>query len=180
MRNLKPQPPPDHDSVVADWQQNAEARVDKNFEFLHSLKWKDYDFEPDDLADELHRQAFQIVDCTRCTNCCRTATVILDQEDVDRIAARLGIAAQEFIEKYLERDEIEGGFAMRQKPYPLLGDDNRCTVYEVRPTNCRGYPNTDKKCFARRVFAHAANSLMCPAVFWIVEQMRQRARRRRR
>ncbi len=133
---------------------------------------------PGEVAAELHKKAFQIVDCTRCANCCRTATITLNQEDIQRIAAHLGMEVPAFIEKYLERDEMNGSLIMRQKPCPLLGDDNRCTVYDVRPIVCREYPHTDTKDFTTRTYGHSANARMCPAVFWIVEQMRQRAFRK--
>ncbi len=178
MGSRKQRPKLDHDSVIAGWQQHAEKNDDKNFDFLHSLKRRDFGFDPSDIAAELHKQAFQIVDCTRCANCCRTATITLNQEDIDRIAAHLGMEVPAFFEKYLERDELEGRLRMRQKPCPLLGDDNRCTVYEVRPRVCREYPHTDKEGFELRTYTHAANTRMCPAVFWIVEQIRLRASRK--
>lgn len=170
-------PKPDHESVVADWQQHAQENDERNFEFLRSLKWHDYGFDTDELAAELHERAFQIIDCTRCANCCKTMTVKLEQSDVDRIARHLDMTSAKFVEKFLEPDEEEGGFIMRQKPCPLLGDDNRCTVYDVRPTVCREYPHTDKDCFSTRTINHANNALDCPAVYWIVEHMRDRARR---
>lgn len=166
---------PDHDSVVADWHHHSKESDDINFQFLRNLKIRDYGFRPDELAGELHEKAFQIVDCTRCANCCRTANVTLDQDDIDRISKHLGLGTQEFTDKYLEPHEQEGMFAMRQKPCPLLGDDNLCTVYDVRPAGCREYPHTDKEGFTTRTFGHAQNALICPAVFWIVEKMRQRA-----
>ena len=169
------EPMPDHDSVVADWQQHAKENDDINFKFLRSLKRRDYGFRPSELASELHEKAFQIVDCTRCANCCRTANVTLDQDDIDRISKHLGMGTQEFIDQHLKPSEREGMFTMRQKPCPLLGDDNLCTVYDVRPKGCREYPHTDKDGFTSRTFGHAHNALMCPAVFWIVEKMRHRA-----
>lgn len=52
------------------------------------------------------------------------------------------------------------------------GDDNLCSIYEVRPAECREYPHTNKPGFTTRTVRHASNALACPAVFWIVEQMR--------
>lgn len=77
----------DHDSVVEDWQQNAQRHDEENYRFLRSMKSRDYGFDPDELAGELHEQAFQIVDCTRCANCCKTATIRFSDEDIERIAA---------------------------------------------------------------------------------------------
>ena len=168
----------DHDSIVQDWRNHAEQNDDKNYRFLQSLKHRDYGFEPDELAGELHEQVFQIVDCTRCANCCKTMTVLLTKTDIERIAKHLDMPVQEFAERYLEPDEKEAPLLeMRQQPCPFLGDDNRCTVYDVRPAACREYPHTDKEDFTFRTMLHANNAKQCPAVFWIVEQLRLRSRR---
>ena len=58
----------DHDTIVDDWRKNAERHDDENYEFLRSMKFRDYGFDPDELAGELHEQAFQIVDCTKTTS----------------------------------------------------------------------------------------------------------------
>ncbi|MCH7688204.1 MAG: YkgJ family cysteine cluster protein [Planctomycetes bacterium] len=42
-----------------------------------------------------------------------------------------------FIETYLEADEDDVPYKARQLPCPFLGDDDRCTIYDVRPTVCR-------------------------------------------
>jgi uncharacterized protein len=165
----------DHDAIVEDWRQNAERHDDENYEFLRSLKFRDYGFDPDELATELHQQAFQIVDCTRCANCCKTMSVEFSEADIERIAGHLNIPVNEFVEKYLESDEEHASHRARQKPCPFLGEDNRCTIYEVRPTVCREYPHTDKEGFTFRTMSVANNTLVCPAVFWIVEQMKRRA-----
>jgi hypothetical protein len=164
--------PVDHESVVNDWRRNAAAHADANFDFLHSLKSSDAR-KTDALAGRLHREAFEIVDCTRCANCCKTMSVRLNREDIERIAGHLGMSPAEFAAKYLkptDDDELE----IVAKPCPFLGTDDRCTIYEVRPDCCRGYPHTDAKGFATRTMSHSANTLVCPAVFWIVEQMRER------
>jgi hypothetical protein len=177
----------DHDTIVEDWRRNAKSHGDENYEFLRSLKFRDYGFDPDELAAELHERAFQVIDCTRCANCCKTLDIKITSTDAERIAQHLNMAADAFGETYLATDE-EGGRKFRQQPCPFLGEDDRCQIYGVRPTDCREYPHTDKKWFASRTMAHASNALACPAVFWIVEQMRSyglngqtsRSRRRQR
>ncbi len=165
-----------HDGIVDDWRRHAEKHDGKNYRFLRSLKTRDCGFDPDEAAAELHEQVFGTVDCTRCANCCKTMTVLLDRPDIDRIAGHLGMAAQEFIDTHLEPGENGDLPKMRQQPCPFLGGDNRCTIYEVRPACCREYPHTDKEGFATRTMLHADNAKECPAVFWIVEQLRHRAR----
>ena len=139
------------------------------------MKFRDYGFDPDELAGELHEQEFQIVDCTRCANCCKTMDINFSDEDIERIAGHLKMATAEFVETYLESDDENSPYKTRQKPCPFLSDDDRCTIYDVRPTVCREYPYTDKEGFTFRTMAVANNALRCPAVFWIVEQMKRRA-----
>jgi Fe-S-cluster containining protein len=165
----------DHESVVEDWRQNAKSHDEDNYEFLRSMKVQEYDFDPDELAGQLHNQAFQIVDCTRCANCCKTMTITFNDADIKRIAKHLNMGTAKFIETYLEAGEKKGSSKARQKPCPFLGEDNRCTIYAVRPTVCREYPHTDKQGFTHRTMGVANNALVCPAVFWIVEQMKRRA-----
>ncbi len=76
---------------------------------------------------------------------------------------------------YLKADE-DGDLVLKTLPCPFLGTDNRCTVYEVRPRDCAEYPHTQKKGFSSRTHGIANNSLTCPAVFYIIEQMRARRR----
>ena len=47
-------------------------------------------------------------------------------------------------------------------------------IYAVRPADCVEYPHTDKEGFTFRTYGTADNSLVCPAVFYIVEQLRAR------
>ena len=46
-----------HDSVVEDWRQNAESNDAENYDFLRSMKAKDYGFDPDELAGSLGRSS---------------------------------------------------------------------------------------------------------------------------
>ena len=174
----------DHDTAVEDWRHNAKSHDDENYEFLRSLKFRDYGFDPDELAAELHERAFHVVDCTRCANCCKTLDIKVTTTDAERIAEHLNMATEAFGETYLATDE-EGGRKFRQRPCPFLGEDDRCQIYGVRPTDCLEYPFTNKEGFVFRTMGHANRALTCPAAFWIVEEMRSRSlgrqvRRRRR
>ncbi len=164
-----------HDSIVRDWEENAERNDDANYNFLRRLKHQEHGFDADEVAGELHRKAFQIVDCTQCANCCKTKRPTFDESDVERIAGHLNMDQAEFIDTYLEANADDPPYSTSQAPCPFLGEDNRCTVYEIRPATCREYPYTDKEGLVFRTMGVANNALVCPAVFWIVEQMKQRA-----
>jgi uncharacterized protein len=166
-----------HDALVADWKANAKKHDEKNYLFLRSLKQKS-EKKVDRIALELHQEAFSIVDCTKCANCCRTMRIVVTDQDIPRIARHLEMGRDEFIAAYLERDEEDGGYRMKTTPCPFLGDDDKCKIYDVRPEKCRGYPFTDKVDFTFMSITHANNAVVCPAVFYIVEQMKRRLRRR--
>lgn len=146
-RRKTPSPGLNHEAVVENWQQNAEHHDEENYRFLRSLKFRNYGFNPDELAADLHQQAFQILDCTRCANCCQSLTIMFNGEDIQRIAGHLNMTVDEFMAEYLEFDgengnEEDGLYKARRQPCPFLGDDNRCAIYDVRPAVCREYPHT--------------------------------------
>ncbi len=150
----------DHNSIVQDWQQNAEIHDRENYEFLRSMKFEDYGFEPDELAGALHERAFQLVDCTRCANCCKTMDVVFSESDIKRIAGHLSMAVDKFIDTHLELDDEKRYYIARQKPCPFLGEDDCCTIYDVRPTVCQEYPHTDKEGFTFRTRGVACKALV--------------------
>src|SRR5438445_8154149 len=120
-----------HDALLSNWKENAKEQDDENYQFLRSLKQKSGK-KVDRIALELHQEAFRIVDCTRCANCCRTLRPVFSDEDIDRIVVHLVMVRDEFIAAYLERDEEQDRYRTRTTPCPFLGDDNRCTIYDVR------------------------------------------------
>lgn len=162
----------DHSTMIGEWRRSAQAHDDENYEFLRSLKFRDYGYDPDNLAADMHERVFKIIDCTRCANCCKTVDIMLTPTDAERIAGHLAMAIDEFVEAYLTTDEGDQ-YWVQEKPCPFLSQDDCCTIYDVRPKNCREYPHTDKEEFATRTIQHANNALTCPAVFWIVENMKR-------
>ena len=166
----------DMQTIVDDWRANAERHADRNFTFLHGLKMKD-DRVVDRVAHRLHEEAFSIIDCTKCANCCKTVSPLFRKSDIRRIAQHLAMKPAELQATYLQADE-DGDLFVKSLPCPFLGTANRCIIYEVRPRDCAEYPHTQKKGFTFRTHSVASNSLTCPAVFYIIEQMRARHRRR--
>lgn len=162
-----------HDDLVADWKAKAEKHEEENHQFLRSLK-EQSSKKVDRIALQLHQEAFSIVDCTRCANCCRTMQIGVTKEDIPRIAGHLGRAPKEFIAAYLKKDKVHGGYRMNTMPCPFLGDDNKCKIYDVRPEGCRNFPSTDKPDFRSRSIVNTFDAVFCPAVFYMVEQMKKR------
>jgi Fe-S-cluster containining protein len=48
-------------------------------------------------------------------------------------------------------------------------------VYQHRPTACREYPHTDRKRMHQILDLTMRNTAVCPAVFTIVERMKEEA-----
>ena len=75
--------------------------------------------------------------------CCSTTGPLFTDKDIGRIARHLRIKPSEFTEKYLRIDE-DKDYVLQQVPCAFLGEDNRCSIYDVRPKACREFPHTDR------------------------------------
>lgn len=146
----------------------AEAVNKKFFARLKRTKPK----ELDDVMQDLHREAFEETDCLQCANCCKTTSPIFYQKDIERIAKHLRMKSSDFIDKYLHIDE-DKDYVLNIAPCPFLDSDNYCSVYDSRPTACREYPHTNRKRFYQILDLTLKNTAICPAVFGIVEKLKQ-------
>lgn len=126
----------------------------------------------DERIHALHEEAFEEIDCLDCANCCRTLGPRITDADVQRLAAHLRLRPSAFTERYLRLDE-DGDYVFLSMPCPFLGDDNYCSVYDVRPRACREYPHTDRRRMHQVLGLALKNSAVCPAVFRILEELRK-------
>ena len=81
--------------------------------------------------------------CTQCGKCCAGApgTVFMNAAESERLARHLGLPVEQFLAEYAY--PVEGGHSLREtgENYAcILFRDERCTVYEVRPSQCRTFP----------------------------------------
>lgn len=121
---------------------------------------------------QLHDEAFEKMDCLTCANCCKTTSPIFYPADIDRMSKAVKMKSAAFIETYLKVDQ-EGDYVLQSSPCPFLGHDNKCIVYESRPTACREYPHTDRKRMQQIVNLTFNNAEICPAVYNILERLKQ-------
>ncbi|WP_255590587.1 MULTISPECIES: YkgJ family cysteine cluster protein [unclassified Algoriphagus] len=124
----------------------------------------------DEDFENLHDKVFEDLDCLECANCCKTTSPIFLQTDIDRLAKVFRQKSSEFIDEYLHRDE-EGDYVLNSSPCPFLNSDNKCLVYEDRPKACREYPHTNRKNIHGILGLTLKNTLVCPAVFKIFQQI---------
>ncbi len=117
---------------------------------------------------ELHEQAFEQIDCLKCAHCCKRYSPRFKQPDIKRISKVLQMKESALIEKYLRMDE-EGDYVTQSLPCPFLGNDNRCSIYEDRPSDCKRFPYTDEDIILKRPKLTMINSSFCPIVVSVME-----------
>jgi uncharacterized protein len=117
---------------------------------------------------ELHDEAFARIDCLQCARCCKNYSPRFKTPDIKRISRLLQLRESVFIEKYLQLDE-DGDYVAVSKPCPFLGEDNRCSIYEDRPSDCRRFPYTDEDVLLKRPNLTQKNSTFCPIVVSVLE-----------
>jgi Fe-S-cluster containining protein len=49
---------------------------------------------------------------------------------------------------------------------------NMCSIYEVRPADCAGFPHLTKKKMTEYIHVHKQNIEYCPATYKMVEKMK--------
>jgi Fe-S-cluster containining protein len=119
--------------------------------------------QTDQVMQALHEKAFEEINCLSCANCCKTTSPIITDRDIDRIAKHLKIKPSALVGHYMRVDEDQD-YVFKTAPCPFLESDNRCSIYDVRPTACRTYPHTDRKKFQQLTELTYKNSFICPAV----------------
>ncbi|HQV06982.1 MAG TPA: YkgJ family cysteine cluster protein [Chitinophagaceae bacterium] len=121
----------------------------------------------------VEKEVWQETDCLTCANCCKTMTPTFSTRDIKRIAAYLQMSVADFKKKWLQQER--GGdrdWINKKEPCQFLNlKDNKCSIYEVRPADCAGFPHLSKK-FKDYSHVHKQNVELCPATFRLVEKMK--------
>lgn len=127
----------------------------------------------DELFHQAHEEAFDVIDCLSCANCCKTTSPIFRDVDIERLSKHLRMSVADFQQRYLRMDE-DRDWVLKTAPCPFLGTDNYCSVYEWRPKACREYPHTDRKNMGQLLKLSVKNAEICPAVSRIFQELSQR------
>lgn len=156
--------------IIKDWKINALPRQKETRTFLEGTGVYNSKAHIHTLYD-LHKEAFSKIDCLLCANCCRTTPPIIREQDAKRIAKFLGRSVKQFTKEYLVED-YNGEVTMNGVPCRFLNTDNSCAIYDIRPEACRRYPHTDEPEYFRRPKLNAANTVVCPAAYYIAEKLK--------
>lgn len=151
----------------------ALEREKENLRFRHYLKFKSKwsDRRLDELVHQLAREISARIDCTQCANCCRVMGPGVTPADIKRLAGHLAISLEQFEQRYVSRDE-SGEKWMHQLPCLFL-QGKLCSVYDLRPEECRGFPHLQRKDFRARTLQVIINAEDCPIVFNLLEKLKE-------
>lgn len=127
----------------------------------------------DKLAEVVDKEVWQEIECLSCGNCCKTMSPTFTVKDVKRISTHLGMQPLAFREKYLYLEKKDNDWMNKQQPCQFLNlTNNMCSIYEVRPADCAGFPHLTRKKMVDYVHVHKQNVQYCPATFKMVEKMK--------
>ncbi len=119
------------------------------------------------MAEPFYAQGLRFT-CQRCSQCCRFSPgyVFLSEKDLRRLAEHRGMRPSCFTEKYCREIDI-GGFrrlSLQEKSnYDcIFWENGGCTVYPVRPFQCRSFPFWSSFVASRQTWEEAGKD--CPGI----------------
>ncbi len=126
------------------------------------------------MIDEIDKEVWEETDCLTCSNCCRVMTPTFTVADIKRISAHFEMTPAEFKDKWLMYDKKDGDWQNKKQPCQFLNlKDNKCSIYEIRPLDCAGFPHLTKKRTVDYLHVHQQNIQYCPATFKMVEKLKE-------
>jgi len=127
----------------------------------------------DALAAKADKEVWQETDCLSCANCCKTMSPTFNKKDIQRISAHFKLSPQAFKDKWLYFDKKDEDWMNKKQPCQFLDlKTNMCSIYEIRPDDCAGFPHLTKKRMVDYMHVHKQNIAYCPATYKMVEKMK--------
>lgn len=151
-------------SIMDNWEKKSAERKKIYKQFLEKADRN----KVLNLLPDLHEKAFATVDCLKCANCCKGYSPRFKTPDIKRISKHLRMKEGAFIETYLRLDE-DGDYVTKSVPCPFLQDDNKCGIYDVRPSDCERFPYTDEDVIIKRQQITLKNASFCPITYQVLE-----------
>jgi len=162
---------PEYQQIIKTISKKAKAERKENATFFKRLKKK----KPNGLTKAFrayHDEAFAHHKCMQCANCCKTSLAVFEKPDVRRISKHFGMSEKDFVKKYLT-PHPDYDYLIKKLPCVFLGEDNLCTIYEIRPLGCRTYPPARLQLSSEQLDVIHDNVGICPAVNEMVDKIKQ-------
>lgn len=157
---------PENEKLLKNWAKKSGDRQSLYKKHLHRADKND----TLRILPELNDEAFENINCLECAACCKNYSPRFKSTDIKRISKYVGMKEGPFIEKYLNLD-AENDYVVKTKPCPFLGDDNFCSIYDQRPSDCVRFPYTDEDVVIKRQELTLKNSTFCPIVYFVLEKL---------
>ncbi|MFY8021619.1 MAG: YkgJ family cysteine cluster protein [Bacteroidia bacterium] len=146
----------------------ARAKQSENIFFKKELK--KYSSELiDEKVQALVLHFYQLIDCTKCANCCKNLEPGIEDHELEKLAERYHMDVIEFRRNYVEFDGDT--LFLKTKPCMFL-DENKCGIYEDRPHACALYPHLEQSHFKYKKNVWS-NYQICPIVYEVVEGLKK-------
>ena len=112
----------------------GEKKREENLRFRRYMKSHDHS---DRILRRIDEDIEEQIDCTRCGNCCKVATAIMTERDIERLARHLRIAPAKVVADYTMVNEEEGRVLRRTDAAGCVFlEGTKCTIYDARPDAC--------------------------------------------
>jgi len=126
----------------------------------------------DQLTKKVSPEVWKEVDCLSCANCCKTMSPTFTPTDIKRIANHFEMTPAAFKEKWLVYDKKDNDWLNKLQPCQFLNmKTNMCSIYDIRPADCSGFPHLKKRKMTEYMHVHKQNVELCPATYKMVEKM---------
>lgn len=149
---------------------SAEAAKRKVEQVYFKKELRQYSSEQVDVwVAELRTHYEKVIDCTVCGNCCSKLEPGVEDHEIEKLAEAL---SEDPISFRRNRVDFDGrALFLKTKPCLFL-KDCKCTVYEIRPAACAGFPHLDQPHFKYKQSVWE-NYQICPIVFEVVEGLKK-------
>ena len=157
----------------------GEKKRGENERFRRHMKSHDHS---DRILRRIAEGIEEQIDCTQCANCCKVATAVVSERDVERLARHLRIPVAKFLAEYTVESEEEGRILQRtDETGCVFLDGLECTVYEARPDTCQRFPHLVRGAgsIASRMWQFIDRACYCPIVYNALEAFKEELRFRR-
>jgi Fe-S-cluster containining protein len=154
------------DPILQNWQKKTDERSKLYKQYLQKANKNTVLKQLPDL----HEAAFENINCLDCAACCKNYSPRFKTPDIKRISKHLRLKEGVFIETYLTLD-TDGDYVVRSKPCPFLENNNACSIYDVRPSDCSRFPYTDEDVLLKRPQLTLKNASFCKAVYFVLEKL---------
>jgi len=151
----------------------GDKKRDENERFRRYMKSHDHS---DRILRRIAEGIEEQIDCTQCANCCRVATAVVTERDIERLSRALRIKPARFLADYTDESPDEGRILKRTREHGCIFlSGNECTVYDARPDTCQKFPHLVRGAgsIPSRMWQFIDRACYCPIVYNSMEAFKE-------